>query len=158
MIFVSLTFLITLTFFKSVSSSTDSSAKNDSRADMSRLIQKTIVIYAFTFLYDDNSQWFLISLFLILSILSFERNFHLHSYYNEDIQFIHNCFRALCLWSTIALSISKVFDLANFNGGLQLFILGIPLVVALVWFTRDTRKDEMMLNANYFQQGDEVAR
>ena len=85
---------------------------------MSRLIQKTIVIYAFTFLRDDKYQWFLISLFLILSTLSFERNFNLHSYYNEDIQLIHNSFRALCLWTNLVLFISKVFDQANFNGGL----------------------------------------
>lgn len=48
----------------------------------------------------------------------------------------------------MALFLCKVIEDTSFNGGLQLFFLGIPLVLALVWLTRDSRKDEMNLSAN----------
>jgi hypothetical protein len=83
--FVLMTFLATLTFFKCAQTATDASAKSDSRSDISRFIQKTIVVYAFTFLNQDDQQWFLIFLFLVLSALTFERYFYLHSYYDEGI-------------------------------------------------------------------------
>jgi uncharacterized membrane protein YbjE (DUF340 family) len=138
--YVLISFLITLTFYKNLYTETDASAKTDSKADVQRLIQKVIVVLVFSFLYDESQQWFVIVLYFVLSALTFERYFHLRSYHNETVQLQHNVYRAVCLWSNIAILISKLLQNTSYNGGLQLFLLGTPLVIALTVFNRDQRK------------------
>jgi len=103
-----ISFLITLTFYKNLYSATDASAKTDSKADLQRLIQKIIVVYALSFLNDERQQWFVIVLYFVLSVLTFERYFYLRSYHNEKIQLQHIVYRAVCLWSNVAILISKI--------------------------------------------------
>jgi hypothetical protein len=106
--YVLISFLITLTFYKNLYTETDASAKTDSKADVQRLIQKVIVVHVFSFLYDESQQWFVIVLYFVLSALTFERYFHLRSYHNESVQLQHNVYRAVCLWSNVAILISKL--------------------------------------------------
>jgi hypothetical protein len=98
------------------------------------------VVLVFSFLYDESQQWFVIVLYFVLSALTFERYFHLRSYHNETVQLQHNVYRAVCLWSNVAILISKLLQNTSYNGGLQLFLLGTPLVIALTVFNRDQRK------------------
>ena len=52
-IYILISFLITLTFYKNLYTQTDAAAKTDSKADVQRLIQKVIVVYVFSFLNDE---------------------------------------------------------------------------------------------------------
>ena len=47
---VSMSFIITLTLFKSLHSMNDASSKSDSKADVLRLLRNTIIVYSFAFL------------------------------------------------------------------------------------------------------------
>ena len=51
--YIMISFLITLTFYKNLYSSTDAAAKVDSKADVQRLIQKVIVVYVLSFLNEE---------------------------------------------------------------------------------------------------------
>lgn len=110
--------LVTLTFYKSLHSNTDASAKSDSRADVQRLLQRIILSYAYSFLYEEKSQWFLIAISIILAGITLERFFSLQSYYNEDIQRLQCILRGVGLWSTLILFLSKLFQGTDFNGGI----------------------------------------
>ena len=107
-VYVLISLLIILTFYKCLYSEVDASAKTDSKADVQRLIQKVIVVHVFSFLNDESQQWFVIVLYFVLSALTFERYFHLRSYHNESVQLQHNVYRAVCLWSNVAILISKL--------------------------------------------------
>ena len=107
-VYVLISFLIILTFYKCLYSEVDASAKTDSKADVQRLIQKVIVVHVFSFLNDESQQWFVIVLYFVVSALTFERYFYLRSYHNESVQLQHNVYRAVCLWSNVAILISKL--------------------------------------------------
>ncbi len=107
-VYILISLLITLTFYSNMNNPRDASAKSDSRADIQRLTQKIICVFIFLFLNDADQQWFIIILYFILSALTLERYFHLRSFHNEIIQLQHNIYRAVCLWSNIAILISKI--------------------------------------------------
>jgi hypothetical protein len=44
-------------------------------------------------------------------------------------------------WANIVLFITKVLYFTTFNGGLQLFLLGVPLIIALMVFKKEERID-----------------
>lgn len=156
--YILISLVITLTFYKNLYSPGDASAKTDSRADVQRLIQKIIVVYVFSFATSEREQWFVIILYFILSVLTFERYIYLRSYHNEIVQTQHNVYRVVCLWSNITILLSKILQHTSYNGGMQLFFLGIPIVVALTVFLKDSRKDEMMYNISKFHKGEDVVR
>lgn len=64
----------------------------------------------------------------------------------------------MCLWSNIAILISKILENTRFNGGFQLFFLGCPLVVGILIFTRDHRREELLYSVSNFQTGEDAAR
>lgn len=115
---IGLSLLITLTFYKSLHSNTDAGAKSDSRADVQRFIQKLVLTYAYCFLNDENQQWFLIAISVMVAGITLERFFTLRSYYNEEIQRLHCILRGLGLWSTLILFLSKLLAETDYNGGI----------------------------------------
>lgn len=61
------------------------------------------------------------------------------------------------LWANILLIIVKILEYTEFDGGLQIYFLGLPLVVALVLYDKDKRVELLVKNINNFQRGEEVA-
>ena len=45
----------------------------------------------------------------------------------------------LFVWANFILFVCKVLEYSQFNGGLQLYYLGLPLIVALIIFEKDDR-------------------
>ena len=46
---------------------------------------------------------------------------------------------ALFLWGNLVLILAKLLENTRFSGALQLYFLGLPLVIGLVIFDRDDR-------------------
>lgn len=61
------------------------------------------------------------------------------------------------LWANLLLIIVKILEHTDFTGGLQIYFLGLPLIVALVVFDKDKRVELLVKNLNNFQRGEEVA-
>ena len=86
----------------------------------------------------------------ILSIASFIKYNQTKPYYNQRIQKLFCVLTAVFSWGNIVLLIVKILEKSKFNGGLQLYFLGIPLIVALVLFDKDNRMDVLLRNISSF--------
>lgn len=95
---------------------------------------------------------------MIFSSLTFERFATLRPYHNEKIQRLQLLFRSLAVWSTFVLFIAKLLQPTLFNGGLELWLLGLPLVVGMVFFRRDTHLKLLLVNLTHFQQGEDIVQ
>lgn len=61
------------------------------------------------------------------------------------------------LWGNILVVIVKILEHTDFSAGLEIYFLGVPLVIALVLFDKDKRVELLVKNINNFQRGEEVA-
>ncbi len=113
-------------------------------------------MYTFGFLKRPEQQWFLVAVLVILSLLTFERFATLRPYHNQRISQLQLLFRALAVWSTFSLFIAKLLQPSLFNGGLELWLLGIPLVLGMVFFKRETHLKILLQGLANFSQGEDI--
>lgn len=60
-------------------------------------------------------------------------------YYNDKINKLHIILSGLFFWANCVLFLNKVLEKSEFSGGLQLYFLGVPLLIALVIYEKDER-------------------
>lgn len=77
-------------------------------------------------------------------------------YHNERIGIIFAFLSSVFSWASIVLLIAKILEHSTFNGSLQLFFLGIPLLLTLIVFRKDERMDKLLLSVGNFLRGEEV--
>lgn len=53
-------------------------------------------------------------------------------------------------WGNLVLAITKILEKTEFSGGLQLYFLGLPLVIGLTVFDTDERVSLLLKNINNF--------
>ena len=78
-------------------------------------------------------------------------------YFNDKMNVFFSALTALFLWANLVLFLAKLLEYTNFSGALQLYFLGLPLVIGLVIFDRDDRVSLLLQNINNFQRGEDVA-
>ena len=61
------------------------------------------------------------------------------------------------LWTTFCQIIIKTLERTSFDGGLQIYLLGIPLVIAIIVSSPDKKMQVLTTNINNFHKGEEVA-
>ena len=131
-------------------SSTDVSARINPRADFLLLLQKIIMVVVFSFFRSGEDVWFLVTKLTALSSAIFLRYYLSKPYHNDKINIIYSICTLIFWWANSCLFISQVLSETTFNGGLELFFLGIPLVVSLIIYARDKRVELLMINASNF--------
>ena len=55
------------------------------------------------------------------------------------------------------LTLCKILERTDFNGALQVYFMGLPLVIGLIIFEKDTRKDLLLKKISNIETGEEVA-
>ena len=55
------------------------------------------------------------------------------------------------------LTLCKVLEKTDFNGALQFYFMGLPLVIGIIIFEKDTRKDLLLKKISNINTGEEVA-
>lgn len=138
-IFVLISFGVTLTYFESRSTSNDLAAKVTSRADVFIVAMKILLIYIFAFLSAPTYQWFIIVVLIILSYIAYHTYRVNLPYFNDRMNVFFCALTGIFFWANLVLFLAKVLEFTNFSGALQLYFMGLPLVVGLVIFDRDDR-------------------
>lgn len=67
------------------------------------------------------------------------------------------CFTGIFLWGNIVLVLVKLLENSEFNAGLKIYFLGLPLVICLIIYGKDERVNLLMENINNFQKGEFIA-
>ena len=156
-IFVVISVVVSLTYFESRSSSHDLAAKVTSRADVYIVVMKTILLYLFAFLAQQQYHWFIIVVLIILSYIAYFNYRQDWPYFNDKMNIFFCALTGLFLWGNLVLFLAKLLQHTDFSGALQLYFLGLPLVIGLVVFDRDDRVGLLLQNINNFQRGEDVA-
>jgi len=156
-IFILIAFVVSLTYYESRSTSNDLAAKVTSRADVFIVIMKTILLYIFAFLASRTYHWFIIALLIILSTIAYYNYRTNWPYFNDKLNIFFCALTGLFLWGNLVLFLAKLLESTDFSGALQLYFLGLPLVIGLVIFDRDDRVNLLLQNINNFQRGEDVA-
>ena len=55
------------------------------------------------------------------------------------------------------LTLCKILERTDFNGALQVYFMGLPLVIGLIIFEKDTRKVLLLKKISNIETGEEVA-
>lgn len=156
-IFIVISVVVSLTYFESRATSNDLAAKVTSRADVFIVVMKTILLYLFAFLAKDAYHWFIIAVLIIVSYIAYFNYRTNWPYFNDRMNVFFCALTGLFLWGNLVLFLAKLLETTDFSGALQLYFLGLPLVVGLVMFDRDDRVGLLLQNINNFQRGEEQA-
>lgn len=156
-IFIMISTVVSLTYFESRSTSNDLAAKVTSRADVFIVIMKTILLYIFSFLAYQQYHWFIIAVLIIVSFIAYFNYRSNWPYFNDKMNVFFCALTALFFWANLVLILAKLLENTDFSGALQLYFLGLPLVIGLVVFDRDDRVSLLLQNINNFQRGEDVA-
>ena len=77
-------------------------------------------------------------------------------YHHRSTQIIYEIFSGVFMWSNIVLLLTHLLSGTRFNAGLQIYVLGIPLIIALIVTRKDHRlrllllPDSQMYNPEQF--------
>jgi hypothetical protein len=138
-IFIVISMVVSLTYFESRSTSNDLAAKVTARADVFVVIMKTILLYLFAFLAKAQYHWFIIAVLIIVSFIAYYNYRFNWPYFNDRMNVFFCALTGLFLWANLVLFLAKLLENTDFSGALQLYFLGLPLVIGLVVFDRDDR-------------------
>ena len=111
---------------------------------------KTILLYIFAFLAQTTYHWFIIALLIILSTIAYYNYRTNWPYFNDKLNIFFCALTGLFLWGNLVLFLAKLLESTEFSGALQLYFLGLPLVIGLVIFDRDDRVNLLLQNINNF--------
>jgi len=156
LIFIFISVVVALTFFDNQSTSNDISAKVNSRADVFFISMKIILIYTYAFFSNEDYQWVIIILLLILSYIGYYNYAYNWPYYNDKMNKYFAVLNGVFFWNNLSLFIAKIFENTDFNGALQLYFLGLPLVIGAIIFKKDHRNAILLRNLNNFQKGEDA--
>ena len=130
-VFVSISLIVALNYFESRISSSDPTARSNSRADVVFIINKIMLQTTFAFVPDE-WDWPLI-------ILIFSAGFWLwylyqfdDPYYNEKVSKIFKSLSGYYMWTCLMLLISRAFYNTSFKGGLICWLLGLPFILIII--------------------------
>jgi len=155
-LFVTVTAVLSLTYFEYKGVSNDPTARINSRPNFLILVYKTIMIICLTYLTGDQFQVLLIALILIGSLILFMKFYFNSVYHNEIISKLWSTILAVNLWTAVMLVFAKIMENTLFEGSIIAWLLGIPFVVLIILTNRDHRVDLLLINVNKFQSGQEV--
>lgn len=156
-IFILISFVVALTYFESRCTSSDLAAKVTSKAEVFIVVMKTILLYIFAFLAKETYHWFVIAVLIIVSSIAYFNYRQNWPYFNDRMNVFFCGLTAVFLWANLVLFLAKLLESTDFSGALQLYFLGLPLVIGLVIFDRDDRVGLLLQNINNFQRGEDVA-
>lgn len=118
---------------------------------------KFFLIYIYAFLYNETYHWFIIALLLVLSFMCYHSYRYLWPFYDDFMNRYFSCLLGIFFWCNVCLLAVKILEYTSFDGGLQIFFLGLPVVVACIAFDKDERVFILTQNIANFQRGEEAA-
>jgi hypothetical protein len=156
-VFIIICLVVILTYFDSQSTSHDIAARVNSRSEVFVIFMKIVLIYFFVFLANPEYQWFIIALLNILSVIAYSNFRNNWPYFNDKMTKFYCVLTGIFLWANFNLLIAKILESTEFSGALQLYFLGLPLIIGLIIFSKDERIELLLKNINNFQRGEDVA-
>ena len=78
-------------------------------------------------------------------------------FYSDYMNKLMSLVTGLFVWGNTCLIIVKLFEKTDFDGGVQIYFLGLPLVSLLIVYSKDERIKLLNSNIDSFQRGEDLA-
>ncbi|KAL4460692.1 hypothetical protein ABPG72_017168 [Tetrahymena utriculariae] len=155
LIFVIISSIVALTFFEPRMTSKNRTARQDSIGEVVFIITKVFCQVLFNFIPEGND-WFLALLtFVLSSALYWAYNFE-EPYYDKEVGTFFNIITTYYLWSNAMLVVSLIFYETSFNGGLIIWILGLPFIFLIMKTTRQSKIKTLIGSQMKFRSGEQI--
>ena len=156
-LFILMTFLVQCTYFETKFGTHNPIAKSTSQADCFLVLVKIILVIIFTFLNKTgDNQWIIIAFLIFLSGYLVYSYYEHQPYYNHITMKMYNCLTLIFLWSNLVLLISKILEKSKFDGGLGLFFLGLPVIIAVIFTGKDQILAGLVINLIKMSKGEKA--
>ena len=156
-VFVIICLVAAIALFETKESPNDVCAKVTSRPDFTVLIVKIVILYQYGFFYQPENHWFLIISTFLMSLIMYKGFRDNWPYYSDFMNRLMSLVTGLFLWGNFVLIVVKLLEKSEFDGGIQIYFLGLPLVGLMIVYGKDERIQLLNKNINNFQKGEEMA-
>jgi len=154
-IFVTICLVVVLCFFETKLSSSDPSARANSRNEFWAMAFKTLCNIMATFFIADEYRWMNIIVFLVGGTVLYIKQRADRPYYNEMVNTVSDVNNGIFLWSSCMLVIVMIAEDTSFDGGIQAFLMGVPLVILLLFTKGDPRKEMLLKPIEDYDNGEQ---
>ncbi|KAL4460691.1 hypothetical protein ABPG72_017167 [Tetrahymena utriculariae] len=155
LIFVIISSIVALTFFEPRMTSKNKTARQDSLAEVIFIFTKVACQVLFNFVPEGND-WFLVLItFTFSASLYWSYNFE-EPYYDKFVGKFFNIATTYYLWTNVMLLVSLVFYETGFNGGLIIWILGLPFICFIMLTSKKSRIDTLISSQTKFRSGEQI--
>ncbi|EGR30164.1 PAS domain S-box family protein [Ichthyophthirius multifiliis] len=155
LIFVIISSIVSLTYFEPKMTSANRTSRQDSKGEVVFIINKVVCQFIFSFVPEGND-WLLVILLFVLS-------FSLHwvynmedPYYDKEVGKFYKIVTTYYLWTNFMLLISQVLFSTSFNGGLIIWVLGLPFISFIMLTSKKSRIDTLIRSQMKFKNGEQV--
>ncbi|EAR82220.2 PAS domain S-box protein (macronuclear) [Tetrahymena thermophila SB210] len=155
LIFVIISSIVALTFFEPRMTSKNRTARQDSIGEVVFIITKVACQVLFNFIPEGND-WFLALLTFVLSCALFWAYNFEEPYYDKEVGTFFNIVTTYYLWTNTMLVISLIFYETSFNGGLIIWILGLPFIILIMLTKRQSKIKTLIDSQMKFKSGEQV--
>lgn len=154
-VFVVITLIVVLIFTEVNPVCNDPSARVNSRNEFWQNIFKLLSVLLSTFFFNDQYRWFLTIFFTAGSILLYMKRKNEKPYHHELINILLDVINALFMWSCFCLFVVMIGESTQFNGGMQIFFMSIPLISIMIITKRDKRNTLLLKQLSSFDNPDD---
>ena len=118
LVFLGICLVCSIGLFESKESTKDVGSKVSSRPDFALLLLKVVILFSFTFLYDESFQWVLIVLINLTSVIVYQAYRYSWVFYSDHVNKVFAVTMGIMVWGNFVLIIVKWLENSNFSGGL----------------------------------------
>lgn len=156
-IFIIICTVVQTIFYETKTSDKADGAKTNSKCDLVSLAVKIALILIYSFLvWKRNLHWIVVPLTLFCGFIQFYAYWIERPFYEEIMNTAFLIHTGIFFWSTIVLFLIKVLETTAFDGGIFVFIIGMPIVVFIIITQKDNRFTLLLQNINKFENGESV--
>jgi len=125
--------------------------------DLYITVMKFLLVVAFLFLQDSSFKGFKILILVILSTISFLRYWVDRPFYDTTHNRVMSVLHGVFAWTNYLILLGALLGNARFNMLLFIYLLGIPLILALILTSRaDAHMKVLLTPVSKFQKGEDA--
>jgi len=155
LVFVAIYLIVSLCFFESRFTSPDASARANARSDFWLNFFKTVCNLMCAIFTNNDYQWIHAIIFALGGVVVYFKQREERSYYNEIINITADVNNGIFIWASLMLIIVMIARNSYFNGGIQAFLSGLPLIIIFFITRNDHRKKLLFKEIEAFDNGNE---
>ena len=146
--------VVCLCFFESRLGSADPTARMNSRNEFLGLCFKFICILFSVFFMSDSYLWINVILYLIGSVGLYVKQINDRQYYTDSVNIVCDVLNGVFMWSASMLLVTMFTENSSFNGGFQIYLTGLPIVILMIIAKKDPRRNMLLKKIDEYDNGD----